>query len=182
MRFARGDMRDHIISHRNDHGASYGRYAVLQWWSRLKISFCEIFGVVQFSTFSTLSARSRHQEGAGIRPRSETANAISSKPASENQIIAYHMCWLRECERCRTSPSRSCNALDRRRQGAPGPLVFINETLQIRCLLMSDIPSTAARSRTSPDVRVGSRLCVARRPRHEDNDRSVRSRNGPGVV
>jgi hypothetical protein len=59
MRFARGDMRDHIISHRNDHGASYGRYAVLQWWSRLKISFCEIFGVVQFSTFATLSAVDR---------------------------------------------------------------------------------------------------------------------------
>jgi hypothetical protein len=57
MPFARGDMRDHIVLHKNDHGASYGRYAVLQWWSRLKISFCEIFGVVQFSTFATLSAR-----------------------------------------------------------------------------------------------------------------------------
>jgi hypothetical protein len=55
MPFARGDMRDHIVLHKNDHGASYGRYAVLQWWSRLKISFCEIFGVVQFSTFATLS-------------------------------------------------------------------------------------------------------------------------------
>src|SRR6267142_5938830 len=57
MRFARGDMRDHIVSHKNDHGASYERYGVLQWWSRLKISFCEIFGVVQFSTFATLSPR-----------------------------------------------------------------------------------------------------------------------------
>jgi hypothetical protein len=55
MRFARGDVRDHIVSHKNDHGASYERYGVLQWWSRLKISFCEIFGVVQFSTFATLS-------------------------------------------------------------------------------------------------------------------------------
>jgi hypothetical protein len=53
MRFARGDMRDHIVSHKNDHGASYERYGVLQWRSRLKISFCEIFGVVQFSTFAT---------------------------------------------------------------------------------------------------------------------------------
>jgi len=135
--------------------------------------------------------RSRHQEGAGIRPRSETANAISSKPASENQIIAYRMWWLREYERCRTSSSRSCNALDRRRQGAPGPrgfvkpdgpLVFIKWDVADQAPLMSDIPSTAARSRTSPDVRVGSGLCVARRPRHEDNDRSVRSRNGPGAV
>jgi hypothetical protein len=57
MRFARGDMRDHIASHKNDHGASYERYGVLQWWSRLKVSFCEIFGVVQFSTFATRRAK-----------------------------------------------------------------------------------------------------------------------------
>jgi hypothetical protein len=61
MRFARGDMRDHIVSHKNDHGASYERYGVLQWWSRLKISSCEIFCVVQFSTFATLSANSGRQ-------------------------------------------------------------------------------------------------------------------------
>ena len=35
MRSARGDMRDHIVSHKNDHGASYGRYVVLQGWIRL---------------------------------------------------------------------------------------------------------------------------------------------------
>jgi hypothetical protein len=61
MPFVRDDMRDHIVSHKNDHGASYGHYAALQWWSRLKISFCEIFGVVQFSTFATISATSRHR-------------------------------------------------------------------------------------------------------------------------
>jgi hypothetical protein len=64
MRFADGDMRDHIVSHKNDHGASYERYGVLQRWSRLKISFCEIFGVVQFSTFATLS---RVKRTAGLR-------------------------------------------------------------------------------------------------------------------
>jgi hypothetical protein len=58
MPFARGDMGDHIVSRKNDHGASYGRYAVLQWCSRLKVSFCAIFGVVQFSTFATQSAKS----------------------------------------------------------------------------------------------------------------------------
>jgi hypothetical protein len=51
MPFARDDMRDHIVSHKNDHGASYGRYAVLQWRSRLKISFCEIFGVISCDVF-----------------------------------------------------------------------------------------------------------------------------------
>jgi hypothetical protein len=48
MPFARGNMRDHIVSHKNDHEASHGRYAVLQWWSRLKISFCEISASFNF--------------------------------------------------------------------------------------------------------------------------------------
>jgi hypothetical protein len=69
MRFARGDVRDHIVSHKNDHGASYRRYGVLPWWSRLKINFCEIFGVVQFSTFAILSATSGHRETSGLCPR-----------------------------------------------------------------------------------------------------------------
>ena len=55
MRFARGDMRDHIVSHKNDHGASYWRYGILRWRSWLKINICEIFGVVRFSTFATIS-------------------------------------------------------------------------------------------------------------------------------
>src|SRR5882672_1421749 len=53
MRFACGDMRDHIVSHKNDHGASYRRYGVSPWRSRLKINFCEIFTAVRFSTFAT---------------------------------------------------------------------------------------------------------------------------------
>src|SRR5665811_2343345 len=60
MRFARGDMRDHIASHKNDYGPSYRRYGVLQRRSRLKISFCEIFGVSRFSTFATISAHLGH--------------------------------------------------------------------------------------------------------------------------
>jgi hypothetical protein len=58
MRFARGYMRDHIVSHKNDYGASYRRYGVLQRRRRLKINFCEIFGVGRFSTFATISAKS----------------------------------------------------------------------------------------------------------------------------
>ena len=64
MPFARGDMRDYIVSRKNDHGASDGRYRVLQYWSRLEISFCEIFGVVQFSTFATLSEAKRTSQRA----------------------------------------------------------------------------------------------------------------------
>jgi hypothetical protein len=59
MPFARGDVGDHIVSYKNDQGALYGRYAALQWWGRPKISFCEIFGVVRFPTFATLSGTKR---------------------------------------------------------------------------------------------------------------------------
>src|SRR5260370_9086987 len=60
MRFARGDMRDHIVSHKNDHGSSYRPYRALQRLERLKINFREIFGTARFSTFATLSAQSGH--------------------------------------------------------------------------------------------------------------------------
>ena len=30
MRFVRDDVRDHIVSHKNDHGPSYRRYRALQ--------------------------------------------------------------------------------------------------------------------------------------------------------
>jgi hypothetical protein len=45
MRFARGDVRDHIVSHKNDYGPSYRSYRALQRQRRLKINFREIFGV-----------------------------------------------------------------------------------------------------------------------------------------
>ena len=63
MRFVRGDTRDHIISCKNDHGASYRRYGVLHWWCRLKINvlrdfrhrsifdFCNIIGHFRKSAF-----------------------------------------------------------------------------------------------------------------------------------
>ena len=37
MRFAHGKIRDQIVSHKNDHGASYERYGVSKWGSRLKV-------------------------------------------------------------------------------------------------------------------------------------------------
>jgi hypothetical protein len=70
VRFARGDMRDHIVSRRNDHGASYRSYGVLQWRSRLKINVCEIFGVVRFSTFATKSALSGRGAMSELSPLS----------------------------------------------------------------------------------------------------------------
>src|SRR5712672_2118886 len=59
MRFACGDMRDHIVSYQNDHRPLYWRRRALRQQERLRIDFREIFRVVRFSTFATISARSR---------------------------------------------------------------------------------------------------------------------------
>ena len=60
VRPTRGDVRDRIVSHKNDHGPSHRPYRALQRKRRLKIDFREIFGVVRFSTFATVSTRLRH--------------------------------------------------------------------------------------------------------------------------
>jgi hypothetical protein len=59
MCFERRDVRDLIVHPKNGHGASHRRRRVLQRRSRLKFDFREIFGVVRFSTFATLSEPKR---------------------------------------------------------------------------------------------------------------------------
>ena len=66
MRFAREDMRDHIVSCKNDQGDLYRRYGLLQW-SPLEIDICEILGVARFSTFATISAQSGHSYTDGVK-------------------------------------------------------------------------------------------------------------------
>jgi hypothetical protein len=58
-RVARGDVRDHVVPRKNDHGPAERRDGASQCYSSLKITFREIFGVVRFSTFATKSARTR---------------------------------------------------------------------------------------------------------------------------
>src|SRR5260370_31082489 len=59
MRFVRSDVRDHIASQKNDHGPSYRHYRASQRRGSPKITICEIFGVVRFSTFFPTSATTR---------------------------------------------------------------------------------------------------------------------------
>jgi hypothetical protein len=61
LRFLRSDARDYITSPKNDHGASYRHYRASALRNRPKTDICEIFGVVRFSTFSTLSTRNGRQ-------------------------------------------------------------------------------------------------------------------------
>src|SRR5258706_14040721 len=58
MRFARRDVRDHIVSCQNDHRPSYWRPRALRQQERLRIDLREIFGLLRFSTFATISATS----------------------------------------------------------------------------------------------------------------------------
>src|ERR1700688_2498691 len=78
MRFSPGDMRGHIVSQKNDHGASYWRYRVLQRRSDLRISFCEIFSVARFSTFATWG-------NSGIEP--DKGKGISSPGTYEANLM-----------------------------------------------------------------------------------------------
>jgi len=71
MRFMRSDVRDHVASQKNDYGPSYRCYGTSRRRSCPEISICEIFGVVRFSTFSTVSAQSGHPQRVRERPRSE---------------------------------------------------------------------------------------------------------------
>src|SRR6476620_8122147 len=70
MRFACGDMRDHIVSYQNDHRPSYWRRRALQQQARLRIDFSEILRVVRFSTFATISAQNRHGRMSDLSPLS----------------------------------------------------------------------------------------------------------------
>jgi len=48
--------RDHIVSHTNEHGPSHRPYRALQRWRCLEIDFRQIFEVIRFSSFATVSA------------------------------------------------------------------------------------------------------------------------------
>jgi hypothetical protein len=60
MRFTSSDVRDHIVSSKIDHGPPEWRRKAMQQQRTPKINFREIFRVVRFSTFATISASSRH--------------------------------------------------------------------------------------------------------------------------
>jgi hypothetical protein len=62
MRFVRGNVRDHIDLGKIDHEPLQPLYGALQQWRYPKVNFREIFRVVRFSTFATVSAPLRHAE------------------------------------------------------------------------------------------------------------------------
>jgi hypothetical protein len=104
MRFARGDVRDHIVLAKIDHGPSYPRQRPLQRWTRRKIIFREILGVVRFSTFATVSANKRlmHRSNLTVysitssaRPSNESGTVISSAFAAFRLIVNSTLltCW-----------------------------------------------------------------------------------------
>src|SRR5882672_5323617 len=65
MRFTRGAVRDHIVSSKIDHGPPWWRGKATQQQRSPKIDFREIFRVVRFSTFATISAMNRHAARSG---------------------------------------------------------------------------------------------------------------------
>ena len=85
MRFVRRDVRDLIACQKNGHGVSYRRHRVLQRRSCPKFGFREIFGVVQFSTFATLSAMRRLMRRSKWHRYSITSSALPSRVAGNSR-------------------------------------------------------------------------------------------------
>src|SRR5258707_10508701 len=84
MRFACGDMRDHIVSYQNDHRPSYWRRRALRQQARLRIDFSEILRVVRFSTFATISVNT----GSGLY-YSITSSARASSDGGTSRPSAF---------------------------------------------------------------------------------------------
>jgi hypothetical protein len=82
MRFVRDDVRGLVVFLKNDHGLSYRRYGASQTVEMSKISSCEIFGVVRFSTFSTVSVKTGSRAlaaGCLLHPRKRTLDGHSRR-------------------------------------------------------------------------------------------------------
>src|SRR5258708_3811311 len=60
VRPARGNVRDHIESHKSDRRPSYMPYSGLRRRRQQKTDLREIFGAAQFWTFSTAPTQLRH--------------------------------------------------------------------------------------------------------------------------
>src|SRR5258708_30744404 len=60
VRPARGNVRDHIESHKSDRRPSYMPYSGLRRRRQQKTDLREIFGTAQFWTFFTPSTQPRH--------------------------------------------------------------------------------------------------------------------------
>ena len=93
MRLAPRDVRDLIVSQKNDHGPSYWRYGALQRWSCLKYYFREIFGVVRFSTFANKICQNRTSALPEGRPEVSlligSCRNVSSAGAAPSLSVKY---------------------------------------------------------------------------------------------
>src|SRR5258708_33334433 len=78
MRFACGDMRDHIVSYQNDHRPSYWRRRALRQQARLRIDFREILRVVRFSTFAATRGQSARSYGRNAEVTAIATNRRNS--------------------------------------------------------------------------------------------------------
>src|ERR1700733_14269887 len=76
MRSLRRDVRDLIAHQKNGRGAWYRRHRVLQRRSRQNFDFREIFRVVRFWAFATLSSKGRTSKFVGGRSTCDTKRTL----------------------------------------------------------------------------------------------------------
>src|SRR5258705_6168823 len=82
MRFACGDMRDHIVSYQIDHRPSYWRRRALRQQARLKIDFSEILRSYDFR----LLQQYRRKAVVPVRPDSGLTLRLLADQRSRRQL------------------------------------------------------------------------------------------------
>src|SRR5258705_10181701 len=93
MRFTRGDVRDHIVSSKIDHGPPWWRGKATQQQRSPKINFREIFRVVRFSTFATISAQNGHTPSLSRSPPGYKVLGSRRRwavPTGHNETALFH--------------------------------------------------------------------------------------------
>jgi hypothetical protein len=76
MRFARGDVRDHIVSNKNDHQPSYWPQRTLPQQQRLKIDFARFSGSFDFRLLQQYRRKADICQNAGVRQYQERTQII----------------------------------------------------------------------------------------------------------
>src|SRR6266478_773809 len=100
MRFACGDMRDHIVSYQNDHRPSSWRRRALRQQARLRIDFSEIPGSYDFRLLQQYRHKAdigdlpdvRFAPEAAVHPESLSVRSDNKKTKGHAGITPHGLC------------------------------------------------------------------------------------------
>ena len=133
----------------NDHGASYERYGVLQWWIRLKISFARFSASFKFRLLQQLS--SDIQEVRPITPCNKglaPCSDLGMVSGGADQAVGYILGYGRQ-----GSIRSSCARWPGRARRVARPCAGAARPLSCSPASLNGLPTASRRHRLLPGVR-----------------------------